>query len=49
MTEIPGKLGYDNPSKFSSAFRSVVGCAPREYKNNSDHLEHLELFGVEID
>lgn len=49
IAEIAGKLGYDNPSKFSSAFRSVVGCTPREYKSNSDHLEHLKLFGVEID
>lgn len=49
IAEIAGKLGYDNPSKFSSAFRSVVGCTPREYKNNLDHLEHLKLFGVEID
>ncbi len=49
IAEIAGKLGYDNPSKFSSAFRSVAGCTPREYKNNFDHLEHLERFGVEID
>ena len=42
----PLPMPKDNPSKFSFAFRSVVGCTPREYKSNSEHLEHLKLFGV---
>ena len=43
MAEIAGMLGYDNPSKFAAAFRSVVGCSPREYKKSSERMEHLTL------
>lgn len=49
MAEIAGILGYDNPSKFAAAFRSVVGCSPREYKKSSERMEHLTLLGVEIE
>ena len=49
ISDIAGALGYDNPSKFAAAFRSVMGCTPREYRKNSDHLEHLQLVGVEIE
>ena len=49
MAEIAGMLGYDNPSKFAAAFRSVVGCSPREYKKSSERMEHLTLLGVEIE
>lgn len=49
IAEIAGKVGYDNPSKFSSAFQSVVGCTPREYRNNPNHLEHFAVVGVEIE
>lgn len=49
ISEIAGKLGYDNPSKFISAFRSILKCTPRQYKNKNVRLEHLELFGVEIE
>ena len=49
IAEIAGKVGYDNPSKFSSAFQSVVGCTPREYRNSPSHLEHFTLVGVEIE
>lgn len=48
IAEIAGMLGYDNASKFASAFRSVVGCSPREYRKSSERMEHLPLFGVEI-
>lgn len=49
IAEIAGKVGYDNPSKFSSAFQTVVGCTPREYRKNPSHLEHFALVGVEIE
>ena len=32
VTEIAGRVGYDNPSKFSGAFRKVMGLTPREYR-----------------
>lgn len=47
--EIAGMLGYDNTSKFISAFKSIIKCTPRQYKNKNVRLEHLELFGVEIE
>ena len=49
IADIAGKVGYDNPSKFSSAFQSVVGCTPREYRKNPSNLEHFALVGVEIE
>lgn len=33
ITEIAGKVGYDSPSKFSIAFRRVMGLSPSEYRN----------------
>ena len=32
IAEISGKLGYDNPNKFSTAFKSIIGCTPRDYR-----------------
>lgn len=32
ITEISGLVGYENASKFSSAFRSVMGQTPMEYR-----------------
>lgn len=32
VAELAGKLGYENPNKFSSAFRKVIGVSPREYR-----------------
>lgn len=49
VSEIAGILGYDNSSKFISAFKSILKCTPGEYKNNNVFLEHLDLFGVEIE
>lgn len=34
VLEIAGKFGYDNASKFASAFKSVMGMTPNEYRNN---------------
>lgn len=49
ITEIAGMVGYENASKFTAAFKSVMGCTPREYKKNADQMEHLHLLGVEIE
>lgn len=49
VAEVGGMIGYDNASKFSAAFRSIMGCTPREYRKKADHMEHLNLLGVEID
>ena len=27
-------VGYDNPSKFASAFKKVMGSTPLKYRNN---------------
>lgn len=34
IQEIANKCGYDNASKFSSAFREIMGEAPLEYRRN---------------
>lgn len=54
VSEIAGKFGYDNSSKFSKAFRDVMGMTPKEYRLNVRELEteqfgaEEEPFGVEI-
>ncbi len=35
IMEIANKLGYDNASKFSQAFRDVMGLTPHEYRNTN--------------
>ena len=37
ITEIALKVGYDNPSKFSSAFRSYTKLSPYVYRSNIDN------------
>lgn len=32
IVEIAGKLGYENPNKFSTAFKKIIGMSPREYR-----------------
>lgn len=34
IAEISGKLGYENPNKFSSAFKEIIGQSPTEYRKN---------------
>ncbi|QXE20644.1 AraC family transcriptional regulator [Clostridium sp. 001] len=34
INEIAGKLGYDNASKFSEAFKKVIGVNPSVYRKN---------------
>ncbi len=36
VLDIAGQCGYDNGSKFAKAFRDVMGCSPREYRNNEN-------------
>ena len=33
VSQIAQRLGYDNASKFSAAFRDVIGCSPQEYRS----------------
>lgn len=35
IAEISGKMGYDNPSKFASVFKKVIGYSPSEYRKNN--------------
>ena len=35
ILEISGRFGYDNASKFSSAFRDVMGMTPNDYRLHS--------------
>ncbi|WP_431732285.1 helix-turn-helix domain-containing protein [Clostridium botulinum] len=35
IAEIAGKVGYDSPSKFSTAFKDVMGVSPLIYRKNS--------------
>jgi len=34
ISNIANYLGYDNPSKFAAAFKSVIGFTPLRYRNN---------------
>ena len=34
ILDIAEACGYDNASKFSAAFRDVMGCSPKEYRKN---------------
>lgn len=36
ISEIAGAFGYDNSSKFSKAFRDVMGVSPTEYRENME-------------
>ena len=40
ISKIAGSFGYDNSSKFSKAFRDVMGVSPTEYRQN--RIETLE-------
>ena len=35
VLEIAGLYGYDNGSKFASAFKTVIGMTPNEYRNHN--------------
>ena len=34
IQEIALKMGYENPGKFSSAFKSVMGVTPAKYRKS---------------
>lgn len=36
IAELAGSLGYDSPSKFSIAFRRVMGMSPTEYRSRKN-------------
>ncbi|MBP1534296.1 MAG: helix-turn-helix transcriptional regulator [Ruminococcus sp.] len=38
IAEIAQRLGYDNASKFSAAFRDVMGVTPQSYRNRQEEL-----------
>lgn len=39
ISEIAGTFGYDNSSKFSKAFRDVMGVSPTEYRRENTSIE----------
>ena len=47
VTDIAGEFGYDNSSKFASAFQSVLGRSPAEYRaDGSPATEFFPYFGA---
>lgn len=41
IIDIAAEAGYSNASKFSGAFRNVIGITPREYRRNANvRMEH---------
>jgi len=42
IIEIANEMGYDNPNKFSTAFKNIIGNTPSEYKaKNNGFLDRL--------
>lgn len=41
IVEIAGKHGYDNASKFSAAFKTIIGVTPKEYRNEPIKIENI--------
>ncbi len=39
ISEIAERFGYDNASKFSAAFRAVMGMSPQEYRSRTSSSE----------
>lgn len=35
VADIAAAVGYSNPAKFASAFKSETGLTPKEYKNSA--------------
>ncbi len=38
ISEISQRLGYDNASKFSAAFKDVIGVTPQSYRNRQEEM-----------
>ena len=34
IAEIAGMVGYENPNKFSAAFKEIIGQSPSEYRKS---------------
>ena len=34
IAEIAGMVGYENPNKFSAAFKDIIGQPPSEYRKS---------------
>ncbi len=47
VLEIAKLVGYDNPSKFSSAFKEVFGLLPTEYRKKGDKI-HIREHNCEL-
>ena len=45
MTEIASKIGYENPNKFTSAFKEMYGSSPTEFRK-SVRLDRNGPYGV---
>lgn len=41
ISEIAGLHGYDNSSKFASAFKSIMGVSPKDYRNAPIKIENV--------
>ena len=41
ISEIAGLHGYDNSSKFASAFKSIMGVSPKDYRNSPIKIENI--------
>ena len=42
VLDVAGQVGYDNPSKFSSAFKSITGVLPLEFRKEKTGMEHFK-------
>jgi len=38
IADIAQNVGYDNASKFSAAFRAVMGVTPQDYRKGGDRF-----------
>ena len=45
VTEIASKIGYENPNKFTSAFKEMYGSSPTEFRK-SVRLDRNGPYGV---
>ncbi|RCX20942.1 AraC family transcriptional regulator [Anaerobacterium chartisolvens] len=41
VAEIAGAVGYENPGKFASAFHSVIGMTPSEFRKYGVRMDYL--------
>lgn len=45
VTEIAAKVGYENPNKFTSAFKNAYGIPPMELRKSA-RMDRLESSGI---